>query len=121
MDIMATWTHSESSNLFDKDNTLETENGNMCSDKPMDLKQVICNQDDTLSDWDTSKLIKTKAFRIKDILGLDENEKLMSTSNDGNNFKIFNKSSTITSNAPSMLYILGKFMILKTSEFTIAL
>lgn len=95
---MATWTHSESSIFLDKDNTFETENGNICSDKPMDLKQVICNQEDTLSDWDTSKLVKTKAFRIKDILGLDENEKLMSTSTDGNNFNNLKKSSTITSN-----------------------
>lgn len=77
---MAKWTDSESAIFNENDDTYETE-VNMCPDEPIDLKQVNCDvqQEDTSSDWDTTKLLKSKAFRIKDILGLDENEKTVSS------------------------------------------
>lgn len=81
---MANWTRLESPNFSGNEDTYETEIDNVCSDEPIDLKQVNCepnqNQEDASSDWETSKLVKTKTFRIKDILGLEENDKNAVTS-----------------------------------------
>lgn len=97
---MAMWTHLENFDSLDKDEAYEIQKDNVCSDEPMDLKQVDENKsiEKTLSDLNVSKLVKTKAFRIKDILGLDENEELASTPDYENNFTVLRKSSTITSN-----------------------
>lgn len=77
---MAEWTKIESPHYSDTDDTYDIETNNMCSDEPMDLKQVNFepnhSQENASNDWDTSKFVKSKAFRIKDILGLDEAEKL---------------------------------------------
>lgn len=81
------------------DDTYEIEINNISSDEPIDLKQVNCGED-TSNDWDTSKLIKTKAFRIKDILGLDEKEKLASSIQHG--FVPINKSTIKSSTTPRM-------------------
>lgn len=101
---MAKWMHVESPQCSDNDDSYDDETNNMCSvDEPIDLKQVICEShpvhDDTSNDWDTSRLVKTKAFRIKDILGLDDNEKLASAKSMPISFtslaKVSNPSSTI--------------------------
>lgn len=106
---MAKWTGLESPNFSDNEDTYETETDNMCSDEPIDLKQVNCDpnqsQEDASSDWETSKLVKSKAFRIKDILGLEENEKFATTSATANldsNFTALNKTLTTTPNTLSM-------------------
>ncbi|XP_055324519.1 homeobox protein ceh-30 [Sitodiplosis mosellana] len=115
---MAKWTRLESPYFSDNEDTYETETDNVCSDEPIDLKQVMCNpnqcQEDASSDWETSKLVKTKAFRIKDILGLEENERIAATPstlpNLDSNFSSLNKSSTTTPNtitSPSVLKYLN--------------
>lgn len=79
---MAKWMQvDESPQCSDNENSYDDEMNDMSTiDEPIDLKQVICEShpthDDASNDWDTSRLVKTKAFRIKDILGLDDNEKL---------------------------------------------
>lgn len=82
---MEKWTQLESPNYSDNDDTYDTETDNMCLDEPIDLKQINCdpnqNHENTSSDWDTAKFVKSKAFRIKDILGLEENDKLTTTTN----------------------------------------
>lgn len=106
---MAKWTRLESPSFSDNDDTYETETDNMCTDEPIDLKQVNSdlnqNQEDVSSDWETSKLVKTKAFRIKDILGLEENEKFTTTTSSTNinsNISVHSKSLATPSNAISM-------------------
>lgn len=83
---MAKWMRLDSPQCSsDNDDSYDIETDNMCTanDEPIDLKQVTCgtypaHDDQTSNDWDTSRLVKAKAFRIKDILGLDENEKFPS-------------------------------------------
>lgn len=82
---MANWTQMESPNFSDNDDTYDMDIDNMCANEPIDLKQVNkCdpnqNHEDASSDCETLKLVKSKAFRIKDILGLEENEKLNTAS-----------------------------------------
>lgn len=80
---MAEWTKVESPHYSDTDDTYDIETNNMCSEEPIDLKQVNYepnhSHENASNDWDTSKFVKSKAFRIKDILGLDEAEKLAKT------------------------------------------
>lgn len=105
---MAKWTRLESPHYSDNEDTYETETDHLCTDEPIDLKQVNCDgnqsQEDASSDWDTSKLVKSKAFRIKDILGLDESEQFVATSKIQNCLTTLNQSSTTSamSTASSM-------------------
>lgn len=68
--------------LSDHSSDNEATNDTEIDDEPIDLKQV--NRDDGRSrcdipnDWESLRLIKAKAFSIKDILGLDDKEKLRS-------------------------------------------
>lgn len=104
---MAMWTHLENFDFLDKDEAYEIQKDNVCSDEPMNLKLIDENKSikNTLSDLNVSKLVKTKAFRIKDILGLDENEQLTSTPDYENSFTVLRKSSTITSNHTGNIFI----------------
>lgn len=57
------------------DDSSDTDSDEIC-DKPIDLKQTYkCNQMNATNDSVLSKLVKSKTFSIKDILGLDESEK----------------------------------------------
>ncbi|XP_031631219.1 homeobox protein ceh-30 [Contarinia nasturtii] len=105
---MSKWTRLESPNFSDNEDTYETETENMCADEPINLKQVNYDQnhsqEDASSDWETTKSMKTKAFRIKDILGLDDNEKMSTmptTHLDGtlNKSTITSSSNTTTSSS----------------------
>lgn len=102
---MAMWTHLENVDSLDKGEAYEIQKNNVCSDEPMNLKQIDENKSikNTLSDLNVSKLVKTKAFRIKDILGLDENKS--STPDYENSFTVLRKSSTITSNHTGNIFI----------------
>lgn len=103
---MAKWMQLESPQCSsDNDDSYDIETNNMCTaDEPIDLKQVNCeshpaHEDTSNSDWDTSRLVKTKAFRIKDILGLDDNERI-------SNAKSMSIPTTSPSTVPCMyLYI----------------
>lgn len=74
----------ESPQCSDNDDSYDTGTNNKYTidAEPIDLKQVNLESqsvhEDISNNWDTSRLIKTKAFRIKDILGLDDNEKFNS-------------------------------------------
>lgn len=100
---MEKWTQLESPNYSDNEDTYDTETDNMCSDEPIDLKQVNYdpnqNHENTSNDWETSKLVKAKAFRIKDILGLEENDKFTTTANLDRNL------TATTRNTSMFLYI----------------
>lgn len=102
---MAKWMRLESPQCTDNDDSYDNETNNLCTaDEPIDLKQVNCESqpvnDDTSNDWDTSRLVKTKAFRIKDILGLDDNEKkLASAKSMPNSFTTLTKISTTSSSS----------------------
>lgn len=107
-EIMAKWTKLVSPQYSDNDDTYETDTNIVCSDEPIDLKQVNCepnhSHEDGSCDWETSKLVKTKAFRIKDILGLDESEKLAKTPQSiQNGLAALTKSTTTPPSAASML------------------
>lgn len=95
----------ESPKYSDNDDTYDTGMDIMCSDEPINLKQVNDepnhSQEDGSCDWETSKLVKTKAFRIKDILGLDDSEKLTRASKSIQD--VFIKASNTSSAAPSMI------------------
>ena len=109
---MAKWARLESPSFSDNEDTYETDTDNVCTDEPIDLKQMMCDpnqsQEDASSDWDTSKLVKTKAFRIKDILGLEENERIGATvpstlpNTIDSHFSDLNKSLTTTPNTIGM-------------------
>lgn len=111
---MEKWTRLENPNFSDNEDTYETDTDNMCTDEPIDLKQMMCDpnqsQEDASSDWDTSKMVKTKAFRIKDILGLEENERIVATvpsklpNTIDSNFSDLNKSLSTTPTTISMFY-----------------
>lgn len=117
---MANWTRLKSPQFSDNEDTYETEPDNIGSDEPINLKQVNhCdpnhNQEDSSYDWDTSKLLKAKAFRIKDILGLEENEKLANVppkSNQNGHFVTLNKtSSTLSSNTTQCMFLYQIFFV----------
>lgn len=75
---MATWMKL-SDHSSDNESTNDTEIG----DEPIDLKRVDHENHHHSNDWESSlRLIKAKAFSIKDILGLDETDKLRSTHTD---------------------------------------
>lgn len=105
---MAKWMRLESPQCSsDNEDSYDIETNDMCTtaDEPIDLKQVIyeshpAHEDQTSNDWDTSRLVKTKAFRIKDILGLDDNEKFASAKSMPIGFttlkKVSNASSSTT-------------------------
>lgn len=80
---METWTK-----LSDHSSDNETTNDTEIGDEPIDLKQIDHADDHNRrgesNDWKTLRLIKAKAFSIKDILGLDEKEKQRSTYSDSN-------------------------------------
>lgn len=80
---METWTK-----LSDHSSDNETTNDTEIGDEPINLKQIDHVDDHTQrgepNDWKTLRLIKAKAFSIKDILGLDEKEKQRSTYSDIN-------------------------------------
>lgn len=117
---MATkWMRSESPSCSsDNDDSYDMEANTMCTmaDEPIDLKQVNCevhqsHDDQTSNDWDTSRLVKTKAFRIKDILGLDDNEKFASAKSMPIGFTTLTKvSNPSASTVPCMYYILFKLI-----------
>lgn len=77
----------ENCKQFDADNNLSENGGDDSSDsdsdqicdKPIDLKQTYndnkSNQLNATNDSVLSKLVKSKAFSIKDILGLDESDR----------------------------------------------
>lgn len=57
------------------DDSSESDSDQNC-DKPIDLKQTYkCDQMNATNDSVLSKLVRSKAFSIKDILGLDESDK----------------------------------------------
>lgn len=75
-------------------------------DKPIDLKQSYkCNQLNATNDSVLSKLVKSKAFSIKDILGLDESDKkfervkLSEERNGNGQCRMFNESDSISPSA----------------------
>lgn len=112
---MANWTRMQSPSFSDNDDTFDTETYNMCSDEPIDLKQVNnCdpnqNHEDASCDWDTAKLVKSKAFRIKDILGLEDNDKLVavSTPNPASNFIASTPLPLTTTRMCASFYLSGK-------------
>lgn len=80
---MEKWKRFTEDNLNDNSDSSGSESDQMCNDEPIDLKQVTHEKHsksiDVVSvvsnDWESLKLVKSKAFRIKDILGLEENEK----------------------------------------------
>lgn len=106
MKIMAKWMRLESPSQCSSDNDDSydiIETNNMCTaDEPIDLNQVNCEShpahEDTSNDWDTSRLVKTKTFRIKDILGLDDNEKISSAKSMPIGFTTF---ATVPTTSPS--------------------
>lgn len=112
--MMAKWTRLESPSFSDNEDTYEMDTDIVATDEPIDLKQMMCDpnqsQEDASSDWDTSKSVKTKAFRIKDILGLEENERICATvpstlpNTLDSNFFDLNKPLTTTPNTISMFY-----------------
>lgn len=57
------------------DDSSDSDSDQNC-DKPIDLKQTYkCDQLNATNDSVLSKLVRSKAFSIKDILGLDESDK----------------------------------------------
>lgn len=75
------------------------------SDKPIDLKQTYkCNQLNATNDSVLSKLVKSKAFSIKDILGLDESDKKfesvkLAEGRSGNSKRFFSESDSVSPSA----------------------
>lgn len=69
--------------LSDHSSENDATNDTDIDDEPIDLKQVHRDNDGSRcsmpSDWESLRLIKAKAFSIKDILGLDDKEKLRSS------------------------------------------
>lgn len=69
--------------LSDHSSENDATNDTDIDDEPIDLKQVDRDNGGSRcsmpSDWESLRLIKAKAFSIKDILGLDDKEKLRSS------------------------------------------
>lgn len=100
---MEKWSRLKSDeNSSENDDTTDTE---IIDNEPVDLKQVepkhSYNHVDVENDWESLRLIKSKAFTIKDILGLDENEKLRSTQCNESDVTDLSKSSSVTLSDPS--------------------
>lgn len=114
---MEKWSRLKSDhNSSENDDTNDTE---IIDNEPIDLKQVESkhnyNHVDVDNDWESLRLIKSKAFTIKDILGLDENEKLRSTQCNESYVTDLSKSSSVLSD-PSMfsLFLLILFYPIET-------
>lgn len=123
--MAAKWMQLESPQCSsDNDDSYDMEPNDMCiADKPIDLKQVNCkvhpsHDDQTSSEWDTSRLVKTKAFRIKDILGLDDNEKFASAKSMPIGFTTLTKVSNASASSVPCMYI---FIISKQNVQRISL
>lgn len=103
---MSKCTKSDIPQYSDDDDEYETETNILCSNKPIDLKRVSGepnhSQEDISCDWETSKLVKTKAFRIKDILGLDESKQFTKAPQSIQD--AFTKASNTPSPAPRMFH-----------------
>lgn len=123
--MAAKWMRLESPQCSsDNDDSYDMEPNDLCTaDKPIDLKQVNCevhpsHDDQTSSEWDTSRLVKTKAFRIKDILGLDDNEKFASAKSMPIGFTTLTKVSNASASSVPCMYI---FIISKQNVQRISL
>lgn len=74
-------------------------------DKPIDLKQTYkCNKLNATNDSVLSKLVKSKTFSIKDILGLDESDKKfervkLGEERCGNGQRFFSESDSVLPSA----------------------
>lgn len=85
-------------NRDSRDDGSDLESDDISVTEPINLREMDFESTHNPREWESLNLIKSKTFTIKDILGLDENEKSIAPKSDRKEFNCPSKSTRSINN-----------------------